>query len=130
MQAPPGVGVDPGLQSISDRDYDAGRSVYLRQCADCHGERGQGRPSIAPALAGDRAVTLRSATNLIRIVLFGGFPPGTSLNARPSGMAPYYPFLHDDEIASALTYVRGSWGNAAGPVSALEVSDNRGSPLW
>jgi cytochrome c553 len=130
LQAPAGVGLDPVLQSLSDPDYDAGRTVYLQKCADCHGEKGEGRAPVAPALAGNRAVTLRSATNAIRIVLFGGFPPGTSQNVRPYGMPPCYPFLSDDQIANALTYVRSSWGNAAGPVLASEVADNRGSPLW
>jgi len=45
-------------------------------------------------------------------------------------MPPYYPSLSDEHIANVLTYVRASWGNAAGPVLAAEVTENRGSPLW
>ena len=129
IESLPGAGLGPLGQSIGDSAYD-GRTVYLRQCADCHGEKGEGRSPLGPALDGNRAVTLRSAVNAIRIVLFGGFPPGTGENMRPLGMPPYYPFLSDDQIANALTYVRTSWGNTAGPVFASEVSENRGSPLW
>jgi len=75
-------------------------------------------------------VTLDSPTNAVRIVLFGGFPPGTHDNPRPYGMPPYYPSLSDEHIANVLTYVRTSWGNAAAPVYASEVTENRGSPLW
>jgi len=66
-------------------------------------------------------VNLRSPTNAIRIVLFGGFPLGTADNLRPFGMPPYYPSLSDDQIANVLTYVRSSWGNSAGPVSPSEA---------
>jgi cytochrome c553 len=121
---------DPVHRLISDSAYADGRTLYLEECAGCHGEKGEGRAPVGPPLAGSRAVTLRSATNAIRTVLFGGFPPGTSENMRPFGMPPYYPSLSDERIANVLTYVRASWGNAAAPVLASEVSDNRGSPLW
>jgi cytochrome c553 len=118
------------LQPISAVVHSDGRSVYMQECADCHGENGEGRAPVGPPLAGNRAVTLRSATDVVRIVLFGGFPPGTADNPRPFGMPPYYPSLTDERIASVLTYVRTSWGNAAGPVFPVEVAENRGSPLW
>ena len=35
-----------------------------------------------------------------------------------------------EQIANVLTYVRSSWGNAAGPVYGSHVAENRGSPLW
>jgi len=130
VESLPGTGPDPVRQWISGSAYADGREVYLHECADCHGAKGEGRSPVGPALAGNRAVTLRSATNAIRTVLFGGFPPGTSQNMRPFGMPPYYPSLSDEHIANVLTYVRASWGNAAEPVLASEVTENRGSPLW
>ena len=116
--------------SIGQGAWDDGQTVYRKECADCHGEKGEGHAPIGPPLAGNRAVSLNSATNAIRIVLFGGFPPGTHDNPRPYGMPPYYPSLSDEHIANVLTYVRTSWGNAAGPVFASEVTENRGNPLW
>ena len=130
VESLPSAGLDPVRQSISGPAYADGRTLYIQECAECHGEKGEGRPPVGPALAGNRAVTLRSATNAIRIVLFGGFAAGTSDNIRPFGMPPYYPSLSDEHIANVLTYVRASWGNAAGPVLAAEVTENRGSPLW
>jgi mono/diheme cytochrome c family protein len=130
--APEAVAGEPSSvhQPIDTATYGAGRTIYLKECADCHGDNGEGHPPVAPPLAGNRAVALHSATNVIRIVLFGGFPPGTGGNMRPFGMPPYYPSLSDEDIADVLTYVRSSWGNVAGPVSASQVSENRGSPLW
>jgi mono/diheme cytochrome c family protein len=117
-------------RSISQGALDEGRSVYVKQCADCHGQNGEGHAPVGPPLAANRAVTMNSAINAIRMVLFGGFAPGTHDNPRPYGMPPYYPSLSDEHIADVLTYVRSAWGNGAGPVLASEVTENRGSPLW
>ena len=130
VDSPPGIEHSPSGQTISGSAYDAGRTVYLRECASCHGEKGEGRTPVGPPLAGNRAVTLRSATNAIRVVLFGGYPPGTTENVRPFGMPPYYLSLSDEQIANVLTYLRTSWSNAGGAVLASEVSENRGNPLW
>lgn len=107
-----------------------GAALYVRYCARCHGNNGEGRPPAAPPLAGDHTVSMSSDTDPIRIVLFGGYPPGTAGNPRPFGMPPFYPSLSDDQIADVLTYVRASWGNSAPAVLEDHVATNRGNPLW
>ena len=82
-------------------------------------------PGAYPALAGSRAVTMRSTANLVHIVLEGGFPPSTAGNPRPFGMPPFANVLHDDDVAELLSFVRASWGNRAPAVSALEVTQAR-----
>jgi len=109
---------------------DEGRSLYMDHCAKCHGDEGDGRPPAAPPLAGNRAVQMARANDAIRIVLYGGFPPGTEGNPRPFGMPPFYPTLQSEQIASVLTYVRSSWGNTGHPVSPEEVEKSRTGPLW
>ena len=105
----------------------AGRVIYERHCSGCHGERGEGVAGAYPALAGNRAVTLTPAANLVHIVLRGGFPPTTAGNPRPFGMPPFATVLSDEEVAAVLSHVRGTWGNHAAPVSTLEVARFRGS---
>lgn len=107
-----------------------GASIYEQQCASCHGGAGEGDLPAAPPLAGNRAVTLGMPVNLIRVLLAGGYPPGTDGNPRPYGMPPYGHLLDNQQAADVLTYIRGSWGNEAAPVSAEEVRRNRVSPLW
>lgn len=124
---PPSARVpDSAIPGMLDR----GTHLYADHCARCHGDRGEGRAPAATALAGNRAVNMSSAVNPIRIVLYGGFPPGTEGNPRPFGMPPFLQTLHSDEIADVLTYVRTSWGNTASPVSANDVDRNRTGPLW
>jgi len=108
----------------------AGKDLYEKNCADCHGRQGEGHEPAAPPLAGNRAVTMPLAVNSIRMVLFGGYAPGTADNPRPFGMPPYSLTLSDEQIAAVLDYVRTSWGNRASPVFGEDVAANRGNPLW
>jgi len=102
-----------------------GAKLYAQHCAQCHGDQGEGVPRVYPALAGSRAVTMRMPVNLVHIVLEGGFPPSTAGNPRPYGMPPFATVLSDAEVAQLLSHLRGSWGNRAAPVSALEVAQFR-----
>jgi mono/diheme cytochrome c family protein len=109
---------------------EAGKDLYEKNCADCHGHDGEGQEPAAPPLAGSRAVTMPVAVNPIRMVLFGGYAPGTAANPRPFGMPPYSLTLSDEQIAEILDYVRTSWGNEAPFVFGEDVAANRGNPLW
>jgi mono/diheme cytochrome c family protein len=102
-----------------------GAKIYEQQCASCHGDAGEGAMGAYPPLAGNRAVTMEVPANLIRVVLSGGYLPATAGNPRPYGMPPFAHALSDAEIAAVLTYIRGSWGNAAEPVSQLQVMKYR-----
>lgn len=107
---------------------EAGARLYARHCAACHGERGEGKGPY-PLLAGNRALRLDEPVNAIRVVLNGGFPPGTAGNPRPYGMPPFSHVLDDAQVANLVTYLRASWGNAAAPVSAAQVNRYRSVPL-
>jgi cytochrome c553 len=128
----PGDGaVGPGMQyEVSLAVLNAGEDLYSKNCVDCHGDHGEGREPAGPPLARNRAVTMVSAVDPIRMVLFGGYSPGTAGNPRPFGMPPYSLALSDEQIAEILDYVRLSWGNNARPVRGEEVGANRGNPLW
>jgi mono/diheme cytochrome c family protein len=106
-----------------------GAHVYKDRCAPCHQPGGEGVPRVYPPLANNEAIVMRNPVNAIRMVLNGGFPPSTAGNPRPYGMPPFAQLLSDEEIASVVTYVRGSWGNAAAPVSNVEVAGARGVPV-
>lgn len=102
-----------------------GAKLYEKHCAQCHGDQGAGVPGAYPALAGNRAVLMGNASNLVQIVLHGGFAPATAGNPRPYGMPPYMVLLGDSEIAQVLTHIRSAWGNRAGEVTELDVTRNR-----
>jgi mono/diheme cytochrome c family protein len=99
-----------------------GASLYDKHCADCHGEQGQGAPGIYPALAGNRSVTMSDANNLLRVVLQGGFAPATAGHPRPFGMPPFGGELSERELAALASFLRNSWGHAAGEISPLDIN--------
>jgi len=106
-----------------------GKPIYDRQCAGCHGATGQGMPPNYPRLAGNQSIEMSSAVNAIRMVLNGGYPPGTAGNPRPYGMPPFAQRLSDDEVAAVVTYIRTSWGNRGDPVTARQANELRAATL-
>ena len=104
-----------------------GGKVYENQCLQCHGEQGEGVKTASgevayPALAGNRAVLLSDPTNLVQLVLYGGYGPATQGHPRPFGMPPAVLELQDRDIAAVLTHLRSHWGNRAGEVTPLQVN--------
>jgi mono/diheme cytochrome c family protein len=122
-----------GAVGVSLRDKERvmalGSTLYEKHCADCHKSAGTGVPPTYPPLAANIAVSGPFTINLIRMVLNGGFPPGTGGNPRPYGMPPFGEALNDEQAAAILTYVRNSWGNEGAPISPAEVSRNRGAAI-
>jgi mono/diheme cytochrome c family protein len=112
---------------VSEMASSRGAKLYEQHCVSCHGDKGAGVPGAYPALAGNRAVTMKSPVNLVRVVLEGGFAPSTTGNPRPYGMPPFATTLNDEDTAALLTFVRTAWGNQSTSVSALEVSKYRGT---
>ena len=109
--------------------FDKGAELFTQHCATCHGEQGQGmrvEGNVAlPALTGNRAITLPNTTNLVRILLAGGYAPSTAGNPRPFGMPPFVHVLNDEDIAAVTTYIRNAWGNQAASVTAADVVRQR-----
>ena len=60
--------------------------------------------------------------NAVQAILSGGFAPATAAHPRPYGMPPYRSTLSDEEVAAVTSFIRQSWGNRAGAVSALDVA--------
>ncbi len=112
----------PASAPRSAGDTARGAKLYEQHCAQCHGEGGRGVPNAYPALAGNRAVLMTQTSNLVQIVLNGGYAPATQGNPRPYGMPPFVLVLNDADIAVLLTHVRQSWGNQASEITPLEVN--------
>jgi mono/diheme cytochrome c family protein len=106
-----------------------GQTVYEAHCATCHGAQGRGMPPDYPPLAGNQSIQMASAVNPIRVVLNGGYPPGTEGNPMPYGMPPFAQTLSDDEVAAVVSFIRSSWGNRGDAVSARQANELRSAPL-
>lgn len=80
-----------------------GQQLYQQNCAGCHGNEGGG--GTGPALAGNGA--LRDAERTVDQIVNGG-----------DGMPAYGGRLSNEQIAAVASYIRTSWGNDYGRVSA------------
>ena len=107
----------------------SGAKVYKKHCESCHEETGVGKPPDYPALFGNHLNNRFSAVNSIRMVLNGGYPPGTAGNPRPYGMPPFRHTLDDEEVAAVVTYTLNSWGNKVGVVTPYDVNFYRSAPV-
>ena len=110
---------------VSPNVMETGRKTYEKWCAVCHGGEGKGHPPNYPPLADNQSITMASPVNSIRMVLNGGYSPGTRKNPRPYGMPPFAHMLDDGEVAAVVTYIRVAWQNSGTPVTQAQVNDLR-----
>ncbi len=103
-----------------------GKSVYESVCGICHGSDGAGKPGQAPPLAGSEWVACKGCNRLLHIPL-AGVAGAIQVGGKDwnMNMAAMGAALSDEDLAAVLTYIRGSWGNKAEPVTAVEVKNIR-----
>jgi mono/diheme cytochrome c family protein len=101
-----------------------GKAKYEQNCGICHGLDGLGKPGIAPPLAGSEWVVPKGFHRLTVIPLEGLNGPievkGQQMTFA-SGMVAIGTAMSDADLAAVLTYIRTSWGNKAGAVTADDV---------
>jgi nitrite reductase (NO-forming) len=96
-----------------------GAHVYSTLCVTCHQADGQGTPGVFPPVASSDYL-MADKERSIRILLEGLKDEITVNGAVYRGTMPKFP-LTDAQIASALTFVRNSFGNKGDPVRVEEV---------
>jgi mono/diheme cytochrome c family protein len=102
---------------------DLGKKIYGQNCASCHQASGEGAPGSYPPLAGSEYV-IGSKERLTAILLKGLSGPLTVRGGSYGSMVmpAQEASLTPEKLADLMTYLRGSWGNTAGPVSVDEVN--------
>lgn len=97
-----------------------GKIIYVNHCLTCHQADGGGVPNMNPPLIKTSYVT-GDHVQLIKVVL-NGFAENVDIDGESySNVMPAHDFLKDREIADVLTYVRKSFGNKGGAITASQV---------
>jgi len=98
-----------------------GEGVYNANCAACHQPTGMGLAGAFPPLAGSDFLK-GDRKKVMGAALFGLSGPITVNGVDYNGVMPSLGHLPDEDLAAALTYVFGSWGNDGAAVSVEEVA--------
>lgn len=106
--------------AIDPASLERGAQVYNTYCFACHQPNGQGLPGVIPPLANSDFL-VADKDRSIRIAL-QGLAGEIKVNGTVYNGAMPALDLSDEQAADVLTYVRASFGNQAGPVSAEEVA--------
>lgn len=126
LQSLPGSDVSrPESLELSDHVMKQGANVYSANCSACHNSDGKGINQLAAGLANNPGIQAHNAQSLLTTVLQGGRGAVTLDNPTSGAMPSFAWKLSDQQIASVLTYIRNTWGNAAPAVSAKEVAHAR-----
>jgi protein SCO1 len=114
----------------------AGKLVYQRWCAGCHGRRLQGQPlwQLDDQYAGRRAPAhdqsghtwAHSDEDLFYMVRNGRFPSASP--AAPSYMPAYSDFLADQQIIETVAFIKATWPIGLRISQALLNPGNAGMP--
>ncbi len=104
-----------------------GRTLYNLHCGTCHLPSGEGDPEMAPRLdRGSLVVQAANPASMINAILYGPELPGPELPQRwREAMEGFQYLLDDEEVAAVASFVRHSWGNAAGAVTPAQVARQR-----
>jgi mono/diheme cytochrome c family protein len=110
-----------------DKVLGMGRTLYNLHCGTCHLPTGLGGEESAPRLGGGSLVVQASnPASLINVILDGPelpVPPLPTRRRKP--MESFRYLLDDDEIAALASFLRSSWGNMGGEVTAEQVRAQR-----
>jgi len=109
-------------EAVLKKAIEDGKASYVT-CQACHQATGAGLAPVFPPLAKSDWVNKLDNEALIKIVLLGmqgeSTVNGVKYGATP--MAPLGALLDDQKVADVLTYVKNSFENEGGYVSAEEV---------
>ncbi|WDE05761.1 cytochrome c [Thalassomonas viridans] len=102
-----------------------GYNLYMGYCAGCHGQDGEGRPHVAPALAGNATLDRSSAFNAVSLLLNGivsqHYNSTTSFYAMPA----YADKFDDRQLTDLVNYMRTTWTSQKADIRLSAVAEIR-----
>ncbi len=123
------VPADDTGHAPSQKVMELGAKQYDIHCGTCHLPTGKGSADTGPPLAGSAFAQAPDPSSLIDLVLNGPrlpVPAPSGQWQRPwQSMTPFGQKLSDEQAAALLSFVRNSWGNAAGTVAPQDIDRMR-----
>lgn len=108
---------------VAKAGFNAGKTVFMQNCAACHQADGGGVSDLNPPLT-KTSYVLGDKTRLINVVLKGLSQQLVDGEKYGNAMPPLN-YLTDKQIADVLSFIRNSFGNRASAVTDQEVKKVR-----
>jgi len=103
------TGCDRESREVSSVPMAQGQEPYLRFCASCHGNQGQGRPPAFPPIAGSEWMALPPEAHAL-IILYGLRGEIEVSGRTYRGLMPPMQHMSDQDIADVLVFIDSQWG--------------------
>lgn len=114
-----------GPSSVPPTELAFGQEPYLRYCASCHGNQGQGKPPTFPPLAGSEWLML--GPDALSLIVLYGLKGEIEVQGRTyRGYMPPMQHISDEDIAALLTYMTQTWVGEEQAVMPEDVARLRG----
>lgn len=114
-----------GPSSVPSPELAFGQEPYLRYCASCHGNQGQGKPPTFPPLAGSEWLML--GPDALSLIVLYGLKGEIEVQGRTyRGYMPPMQHISDEDIAALLTYMTQTWVGEEQAVMPEDVARLRG----
>jgi mono/diheme cytochrome c family protein len=118
---------DSPQQTLSVDAQAAGQALYDKHCEECHLSTGRGGFRKAPPVSNSAIVQARNAASLVNVILYGATPAADIPAAFDTWeeMPGFKNKMTDAEVALLANFLRATWGNRGGRVSANFVAAQR-----
>ncbi|MFA4869115.1 MAG: cytochrome c [Pedobacter sp.] len=100
-----------------------GRDIYIKHCQNCHGSKGEGLGTLAPALTD--SISLKQNKQRIACFIKNGIKDTIIIHGQKyEGTMPSFPELYDIDIAQVMVYITNSFGNNQGMYTPEQVAND------
>lgn len=127
----PGAGGSLKRDALPKRAIN-GASLFAKNCAMCHQDKGQGLAGVFPPVAKADYLMERARkkdrSELVHLIDKGKTGKVIVNGVEYNGIMTPVAGLSDEEVAAVLTYVTNTWGNKAPAFTAAEVAAARKNP--
>lgn len=111
-------------ESDEEQSLAPGQEPYLRYCASCHGNQGQGRPPSFPPLAGSEWTEL-APEGLAAIVLLGLRGEIEVAGESYRGFMPPLKHIDDAQLAAIVNFMTAQWADSGSELAPPDIAELR-----
>lgn len=113
-----------GQEADPPGEMAAGQEPFLRYCASCHGNSGEGKPPAFPPLAGSE--WLEESPEAVAVIILSGLRGEIEVAGETyRGFMPPMRHIEDEDIAAMIGFMKSNWSGGGTEIDAERVAELR-----